>query len=85
LANVYYHDALPDGIDYDYEEGHYVLLANGSVFVESNWGHLGVSLFVQSSPAASIVFLVFGIMLTIASFVALYFARRDFTKRYKIL
>jgi len=82
---VFYHDALPDGIDYDYSVGDYVLLDTGSVFVESNWARIGVSLFVQSSPASAVVFLIFGILLTLGSFVGLYFARRDFSKRYKVL
>jgi nicastrin len=85
-ANVQYHDALPEGLVYNYMEGEYEIQPTGDVWVESNWdSDLGMQLYKGGSESAAIGFLVFGIVLTIGSFAGLIVGKKRAMKRFKLL
>jgi nicastrin len=85
-ANVQYHDALPEGLVYNYNEDVYVVQPTGDVWVESNWdGGIGMQLYKGGSESAAIAFLVFGLALTIGSFAALIVAKKKVAKQFKLV
>lgn len=84
-ANVHFHDALPDGLAYYHSDGEYVLFDSGDVWVESNWDTIGLRLFKRSAESSAVALLVFGVLLTLGSFVALVLAKKKAGKTMKLI
>jgi len=84
--DAYYHDAISPGIDWDTKNSKWIVTdSKQPLWTESNWDATRLRLFLQDSPTHEGVFLAFGILEFLGSFVIIYFCKRYFLRNFKIL